>query len=251
MKVLLIGNGKVGSALADIIKTKHELTVYDLEAETAEDNGPYDVLHIVFPYFDGFIDTVKKYISKFKAELTLIESSVIPETTKKLYNSTGALICHSPARGLHTNLLWGLQTYTKFVGPTSMKAGLLAERYYQSLGMKTYLAAGSTETEVAKLANLSYFAAQIAYFQELERIRDKYDICYEDVLKFFESTTKDSNGEVQRPIFRGDRIGGTCVMQGLRKLFCESSELRRWIEQSNSLCPQKDIQCLSKLPPTK
>lgn len=234
MKVLLIGNGEVGSALATIIKKHHDLTVYDFEARTVPITEQYDVMHICYPYNENFERNTKFYIEKFMPNLTLIESTVKPKTTQNIWDSLpDTLICHSPVRGCHTSLLWGLQTYTKFIGPTSLKAGLLAERYYQTLRMKTYVAESSTETEVAKLANLSYYANQIAFFQEIERKRDKYNLNYIDVLRFFETTTEDSKGQVQRPIFKGDHIDGSCVMQGLQKLF-NHSRLWNWIEESNN-----------------
>ena len=235
MKVLLIGNGKVGTALSTIIRRYHDLTVYDLEAANNTDKGPYDVMHVCYSWHENFVYTTLNYIRKFKPNLCLIESTVKPNTTAKIEELAGyefikTLICHSPVRGLHINLLWGLEEYTKFVGPATKKAGLLAERYYQTLCMKTYVASGSTETEVSKLANLSYYANQIAFFQELER--KTANICYQDVINFLDSTTKDSRGEVQRPIFKGDHIGGTCVMPGLKLLF-NPSRLYDWISESN------------------
>jgi UDP-N-acetyl-D-mannosaminuronate dehydrogenase len=232
MKVLLIGKGQVGSALASIIAKHHNLTAYDKEAATADDTGPYDIMHICIPWHQNFAETVANYINKFHPNLTLIESTVKPETTKHIYEESQALICHSPVRGLHSNLLWGLQIYTKFIGPTTTKAGLLAERYYKTLKMKTHLASSSTETECAKLLNLSYYANQIAFFQEVERKAKQYNLNYNDVTAFFDTTTKESGGTAPRPIFKSGYIGGTCVMPGLRLMF-NPSDLWKWIEKSN------------------
>ena len=243
MKVLLIGNGAVGTALAEIIRRYHDLTVYDKEAATVKDESEYDVMHICYPWHTGFAETTINYIQKFSPELTLIESTVKPQTTQTIFCSTPhdskyepKLICHSPVRGLHVNLRWGLESYTKFIGPTSLKAGLIAERYYQSLKMKTHLCAGSTESECMKLFNLSYYASQIAFFQEVERKAKEYGICYSDVIKFFESTTEQSDGQAPRPVFKGNNIGGTCVMPGLRLMF-NPTKMWAWIEESNKKTP--------------
>lgn len=230
--VLLIGNGKVGSALAGLIKKFHNLTVYDVEAVEVQPQK-FDVMHVCFPYTKTFEREVSEYIRKFCPDLVIIESTVMPGTTRKIwYSHPETLVCHSPIRGCHQSLDWGLSTYTKFVGPCTLRAGLIAERYYKDMGLKTRLCKGSVETEVAKLLNLSYFAAQIAFFQEAERKVAEHSICYEDVINFFLTTTRDSKGEVQRPIFKGDPIGGTCVMQGLEKIF-KDEQLYRWIEDSN------------------
>ena len=230
--VLLIGNGQVGSALAGLISRHHNLTVMDAEATSAK-GGMFDVMHICFPYTDKFVDLVCGYITKFNPTLTLIESTVIPETTKQIFarNPTRE-ICHSPVRGCHSSLPWGVKTYTKFVGPCTLKAGLNAERYYRNMNLKTRLCKSSTETELAKLLNLSYYASQIAFFQELERKVKHYGACLDDVNDFIGTTTDDSNGTVVRPILKSGYIGGTCVMQGLEKIF-GGEMLYLWIKGSN------------------
>jgi len=232
--VLLVGNGKVGSALATIISKHHNLSVMDAEASAAA-GGHYDVMHVCFPWTPTFEREVTEYIHKFNPDLTIIESTVKPYTTRNIWlrGNPERLIVHSPVRGCHSSLLWGLQTYTKFVGGTTLRSGLIAKNYYESMGMKVHLAKGSVETEIAKLLNLSYFAAQVAFFQEVERKASEHAINHEDIIQFFLSTTRDSKGEVQRPIFKGNVIGGTCVMQGLAKLFNENEPFRMWIENSN------------------
>jgi len=235
MNVLILGAGQVGSALATLIKHKYPVTVMDREARHVEGEWTFDVLHVCYPYSEWFVNNTCFYIDKFKPKLMLIESTVKPKTTWKLHNYyPDQPLCHSPVRGCHSSLLWGLETYTKFIGPCTVKAGLMAERYYKSLGLKTYVAKGPTETECAKLMNLSYYAAQIALFQEFERKKEEYNLEYGDVLRFFETTTEESRGEVPRPIFKGECIGGTCVMPGLNMLF-NPTKLAEWINHSNLL----------------
>jgi len=230
MNILVLGAGQVGSALATLIQRKHSVTLMDKEAREAQGERRFDVIHICYPYSKKFVEDTKFYVRKFKPELTLIESTVKPGTTSKCAGNTE--LCHSPVRGQHQSLLWGLEKYTKFIGPCTQKAGLMAQRYYQSLGLKTYVAKGPLETECAKLMNLSYYATQIALFQEFERKRDRYNLNYEDVIRFFETMTEDTNGFFARPTFRGGVIGGNCVMPGLKLLF-NPSKLFEWINRSN------------------
>ena len=56
LKVLVLGAGQVGSALASLIKKKHDVTVLDLEAQTAPKQH-FDVMHVCYPYslhFEGY-----------------------------------------------------------------------------------------------------------------------------------------------------------------------------------------------------
>lgn len=240
MNVLVLGAGKVGTALAHIISKKHDVTLWDKEAWKIVKNDPddpysFDVMHVCYPYSDSFVDTTVDYIRKFNPELTLIESTVKVETTDTIHGklTPNQLLCHSPVRGLHVNLLWGIQTYTKFIGGCTLKASLTAKRYYESIGLKTYMAKSPYETECAKLMNLSYYATCIALFQEFERIRDKHNLNYDDILQFFETTTYESEGEFPRPIYHGNYISGICVMQGMNMLL-NPGRLSQWINESNA-----------------
>jgi UDP-N-acetyl-D-mannosaminuronate dehydrogenase len=241
MNVLVLGAGAVGTALTKVIKEKHNVLLLDKEAVDYKPKKRFDVMHICYPYSDHFVEDTVEYITKFKPKLTLIESTVKPSVTRQIYVISPELmplICHSPIRGKHNNLEWGIRNYTKFIGPCTEQAGLQAEKYYQTLNLKTYLCKSSLETECAKLLNLSYYAAQIAFFQEAERIKDKYGLNWIDVLDFFDSTTKESQGLAPRPLLKGNHIGGSCVMQGLNKLF-NPGKFAEWINTSNRLLEEE------------
>jgi len=230
MKVLVIGHGAVGKAIEALVKEKHEVTAFDKEAISAEGGRNYDVCHICFPYSSSFVNTTCLYIKKFKPKLLLIEATVNPKTTEQIVAkmNNGTLVCYSPVRGTHAKLLGGLKTYTKFVGSSSEKALEMAKNYYESLGLNVHICKSSRDAEYAKLMNLSYFAVQIALFQEFERLSEMEHLNLEDILEFFKTTTEDSGGDVQRPIFKGGIIGGSCVMQGLEKLSTAMTRKNLW-----------------------
>jgi UDP-glucose 6-dehydrogenase len=237
MKVLVIGHGAVGKAIEALVREKHEVTAFDMDAISAKGNWDFDVCHICYPYSSSFVTTTRLYVQKFKPQLLLIESTVNPKTTEqiaaKVDNKT--LVCYSPVRGTHAKLLEGLRSYTKFVGSSTEQAREMACNYYKSLGLRVHVCQSPREAEYAKLMNLSYFAVQIALFQEFERIAEMEDLNLEDILKFFKTTTEDSGGKVQRPILHGGIIGGSCVMQGIEKLSTALTwkDLWDWVCGSN------------------
>jgi UDP-N-acetyl-D-mannosaminuronate dehydrogenase len=237
MKVLVIGHGAVGTAIEALVQEKHEVTTFDIDAISAKGNWDFDVCHICYPYSSSYVTTTRLYVEKFKPKLLLIESTVNPRTTEQIAAkvNNGTLICYSPVRGTHSKLLEGLKTYTKFVGSSSEKAREMACNYYKSLGLRVHVCKSPREAEYAKLMNLSYFAVQIATFQEFERIAENEDLNLQDILEFFKTTTEDSGGKVQRPILHGGIIGGSCVMQGIEKLSTALSwkDLWDWVCGSN------------------
>jgi len=236
MRVIVIGLGEVGTGLYELVKQFHETETLDVEPKQI--NGPFDVMHICFRFNGKFIDNVLSYVHQFEPRLVIIESTTSPGTTDKIAEKLPeTLVCHSPVRGRHKNtILLGLKTYTKYVGPCSKEAAEFAEKYYQEMGLKVYIANSPLETEFAKLMNLSYYGTCISIFQEFDRIIDKYRLKRDDVMNFIGSTQTESKGTVPRPLYYGGYIGGHCVIPALKMLqnFCEFQIFKEVIESNES-----------------
>ena len=223
MKVIVIGLGEVGSAIHELVKQFHKTEALDIELK--EIVGPFDVMHICFPYTDRFIENVLNYAKRFQPKLLIIETTTRPGTTDKIAKELpSTLICHSPVRGRHEEtILLGLKTYTKYVGPCSSEAAEFAKKYYTNMGLNVHIAKSPVETEFAKLMNLAYYGTCIGTFQEFERLIEKHALKREDIMNFIGSTQTESQGKVPRPLYYGGYIGGHCVTPALRMLqeFCE------------------------------
>lgn len=240
MNVLIIGMGAVGKALHKIVSEVHNVDGFDLEAKDINPKKRYDVLEIAYPYYNNFIEDTSFYIRKFNPKLTLIESTVIPQTTSKIFQrlNKSILICHSPVKGRHVSLEQGLRTYTKFIGGCTEEASQMAKKYYGSIGFKTFIAHSSLETEFAKLMILNYFACRIAMFQEFERLVGKHKLKFDDIKQFFSLTQKESVyadpiGKIETPIMEGNVIGGTCVIPAVEMFSEFMTEFSNWILASN------------------
>lgn len=204
--------GEIGKPLYEIVRGIYP-DVQWLDIETKEITGKIDVLHICIPYSSSFVTDVVKYINCYQPNLTIIESTVAPLTTSKIYAEVGGNICHSPVRGRNaTGFKWGFFTFTKFIGGTKPAAGRMAEEYYRSLGFKTRICGSSLETEFMKIINTSYYGLCIAWFQEIDRICKKYNLDVSAIKEFIKSTEDDCGGKVSRPTYIGGYIEGHCVI---------------------------------------
>jgi UDP-N-acetyl-D-mannosaminuronate dehydrogenase len=209
--VLVVGLGEIGAPLLEIVKGVFNGEGLDIQPK--EIRGPIDVLHICFPYTPDFVDTTIKYVRRFDPKLTIIESTVLPFTTNKVYETTQKPICHSPVRGREADgFKWSYFAYTKFIGPVKPEFGETTEEYYHALGFKTYTCSSSLETEFMKILNTTYYGLMIAWFQEIHRICKKFNISEEQVTDFFTSNEKDSGGKHLRPVFYPGVIKGHCVI---------------------------------------
>jgi len=149
-KVGIIGYGEVGKAIAKFYKKPK---IKDLN----RDDGltGVEILHICIPYTSDFVKIVKKEIKKIKPKLTIIHSTVAPGTTKKI----GPMAVHSPVRGIHPHLHKGIKTFVKYIGADSKKAGNMAKRHLENLGIKAKVFYPSTTTEIGKLLSTTYYKA--------------------------------------------------------------------------------------------
>lgn len=100
---LVVGVGEVGGALAEVLERGHRLARLDLTPTTIHD--PVRVMHICFPFTsrNQFESAVRNYIRRFQPQLTIINSTVLPHTTRNLAKATGARIAYSPVREARAN----------------------------------------------------------------------------------------------------------------------------------------------------
>ena len=215
--VLVIGLGEIGVPLFELVDEVYNAQGLDIKPKKIQ--GTIDLLHICFPYNENFEQTTIDYIGEFNPKLTIIESTVLPFTTNRIYEETLKPICHSPVRGRKADgFKWAYLTYTKFIGPAKPEFGKPAEEYYKSLGFKTYICASPLETEFMKILNTTYYGLMITWFQEIHRICRKFGVNEEEVIKFFRTNEQESDGKHPRPVFHPGVIRGHCVIPNARLL---------------------------------
>ena len=191
-----------------------------------------DVMHICFPFRDQkFAGQTTEYIDRYKPDLTIINSTVAPGTTRRIACESGTAVVNSPIRGKHARMREEMHHYTKFIGALDGDSGKRAAEHFQGLGMKTRLLSSPEATEIAKLTETTYFGLMIAWAQEVERFANKLGVEYDEVISFYEEI------KFFPPVkyFPGV-IGGHCVMPNiaiLQERF--SSDLLRAIVWSNTL----------------
>lgn len=227
---LIVGLGEVGSALAEVIERHRSVLRHDLEPQSFDQ--PIEVMHICIPYHEPreFEDAVCGYIQRFKPELTIINSTIMPGTTAAIAERSRAALAYSPVRGKHVRMTQDLLRYVKYVASADPAVAERARRHFEQAGMKTG-AMGRPETlELAKLAETTYFGVQIAFAQELNRFAQHVGAEYDEALAFFEEVDF-----LPRQRYFPGFIGGHCVIpniQILRRL--RESPLLNAILESNT-----------------
>jgi len=243
--VLIVGLGEVGHALYDLFKENGKFNVYGVDVDerkiqtitnNTEPPENIDVMHACYPCNkqDAFIQTTLNYIRKYKPKLTIIDSTVPPSTTRKIYTASKSLLVHSPIRGMHENLeamKKDIRFWSKYVGGTSKEAAELAQKHFEKLRLKVKVLKGPEETELAKLFETTYRAWMIACFQEMHRISRHFKADFNEVVDMIEDIQRQ---RLNKPLHFPAVIGGHCLIPNTELLqSVYDSEFLRLILKSN------------------
>jgi UDP-N-acetyl-D-mannosaminuronate dehydrogenase len=224
-RVGILGYGEVGQAIA---KFYGNPLIKDLKRDDGLEGA--EILHICLPWNDKFIETVKKEIKRIKPKLTIIHSTVVPGTTLRIAQGKLKIMAvHSPIRGIHPELFKGIKTFVKYIGADNKKAGEMAKKHLEGLGIKTKVFYPSITTEIGKLLDTSYYGLVIVWHGEMKKICDKFGVNFEEAVTDFNKTYNEGYAKlgkknVIRPVLYPPKGGitGHCIVPNaeiLKKYF--------------------------------
>jgi UDP-N-acetyl-D-mannosaminuronate dehydrogenase len=207
--VVVVGMGEVGRPLFNIISKATECVGVDVEP--VEPNRPCSVMHICYPFqVPDFIGTTLKYVQRYAPDLTVINSTVLPGTTRVIdEQSQGTLVAYSPVRGKHARMEFDMLRYRKFVAGCSLEASQKAADHFASVGFEVDAFRSPEIAELSKLLETSYLGILIAWAQEVERFAAYFGASFEEVNSFIEEVDF-----LPSHIYPGI-IGGHCILPNL------------------------------------
>ena len=244
-KVLIVGLGEVGHALFELFKESGKFDVYGLDIDKKKMKGivgemrlpeNMSVMHICYSCIEQeeFVQTTFDHIRKFKPKLTIIESTVPPGTTQKIYELSRSRVVHSPIRGMHKTLETmkrDILFWSKYVGGTTKESTETARKHFEKLGLRVNILKGPVETELAKLFETIYRAWMIACFQEMHRISRRFGADFNEVVDMLEDIHR---VRFNKPLHYPDVIGGHCLIPNAGLLLNSyDSKFLRLILESN------------------
>jgi UDP-N-acetyl-D-mannosaminuronate dehydrogenase len=170
-------------------------------------------------------------LERFTPEYAIINSTVQPGTTNKIYEKVKIPIAYSPIRGKHTRMLEDIYHYTKYVSGVDKDTTNKAMEHFEKAGIKTKAFSTPTTLELANLMSTTYFGLLIAWAQEANRFCEKLNVDYDEVMSFTNEITY-----FPPVIFQPGYITGHCVMPNIEILKdVVDSDLLDTIEKSNEM----------------
>ncbi len=211
---LIVGMGEVGRPLHSILNG-HDPAVLGIDIDPVEVDRPVGILHICFPFIDQgpFVESSVHYAAQYRPRIMVINSTVVPGTTRTIEQQTGVPCVYSPVRGKHTKMTDDMRLYVKFVAGSNSDATATVQAHFQAAGLKSEIFANAETLELAKLLETTYFGLLIAWAQEMNRFAGTVNADYEEMSRFFSEI-----GYLPRVMFQPGIIGGHCVMPNIRLL---------------------------------
>jgi hypothetical protein len=208
--VLVVGLGEVGGPLLEILRGTHRAAGRDVEDQ---DFHGVRVLHLCFPFGPDFGRAAARYVARYEPDVVVVNSTVVPGTTRAIQDETGTPAVYSPVRGKHTRMTQELRRYRKFVAGPSAEAVALVEDHFAAAGLTTQRMSSPESLELAKLLETSYFGVLVGWAQEMDRFAASVAGNYWETLAFFDEI------DFFPPVgFEPGYIGGHCVMPNLELL---------------------------------
>jgi UDP-N-acetyl-D-mannosaminuronate dehydrogenase len=212
-RTLVVGVGEVGAALAAVLDRHEPVLRHDLDRVKIEE--PIGTMHLCVPFQSPhqFETVALGYIDRFKPALTIINSTVLPGTTRSIAQQSQSPVAYSPVRGKHVRMEQDLLRYFKYVAAPDRIWAANAEVHFRAAGMKTRRMAEVESLELAKLAETTYFGVCIAFAQEINRYAEGVGADYSEAIEFF-----DEIDFLPRQRYFPGFIGGHCVIPNIKLL---------------------------------
>lgn len=234
---LVIGLGEVGGALAKVLERSQRVLRQDIEPVKIEE--PIGVVHLCFPFQsrEQFEQTAIDYVERFHPKLAVINSTVLPGTTRRIAAATKVPTAYSPVRGKHAHMADDLLRYRKFVSAIDVDSARMAEHHFERGGFQTRRMNRMETLELAKLAETTYFGILIGYAQELNRYCEQVDGDYYEATNFF-----DEIDFLPRVRYFPGFIGGHCVVPNVNLMLqlTDSAMLRAVLDSNRKRATEID-----------
>ena len=137
-KTLVVGLGEVGGALATVLERTAPILKLDIEPQ--DFGEPIEVMHLCVPFTgkSRFEEIALSYIERFKPALTIVNSTVLPGTTRTIAQRCAPSGRLQSGAGKRVRMAQDLLHYRKFVAASEPETARLAEEHLQQAGMQTH-----------------------------------------------------------------------------------------------------------------
>jgi UDPglucose 6-dehydrogenase len=249
MRIGIIGQGYVGTAIKSGFEKHYEIETYDKYDEDKSTCGLSDVVaecEIIFvcvptpmnrdgSCYTDIVESVVKEIDEWTSRyhkdinpIVVIKSTVSPGTTDRLNKKYKNInVIFNPEFLTESNFLEDFKNQTRIIlGGTRKGTNILRQVYSKVFPSATIVKTGSKTAEMVKYFTNSFLATKVSFANEMKQICDGLDIDYDKVVEYatYDERLGKSHWAVPGP--DGELgFGGHCLPKDLNALITLAHEL--------------------------
>lgn len=176
MNHMIAGYGEIGQAVNDVLDDGvSSIYVVDPRADIYNENDRVtDILHICFPYSEGFVAAVVEYMNDYSPDHVIVYSTVPIGTCEKI----GKNVVHSPIEGKHPDLELSIRTMERWLGTADKAEGQFFTQFFESLSMRVKVVGSSKFTEALKLLSTAEYGVNLVFADYKAEVADDIGMPY-------------------------------------------------------------------------
>tara|TARA_R100000458_G_C8253843_1_gene230268 strand:+ start:141 stop:980 length:840 start_codon:yes stop_codon:yes gene_type:complete len=207
MKIGIVGQGYVGTAIKVGFESYYDLETYDKYSEEkstmqlADLVESCEVIFVCVPtpmnkdgscnidVVEGVIKQINKVLTDWKSDkrpIVVIKSTVPPGTTEKLHKKfKNVNVIFNPEFLTEANFIEDFKNQTRIIlGGTRKGTNKLRQVYSKVFPTAHIIKTHSTIAELVKYMTNSYLATKVSFANEMYQICEKFDMDYDKVVEY-------------------------------------------------------------------
>ena len=207
MKIGIVGQGYVGTAIKVGFESYYDLETYDKYSEEkstmqlADLVESCEVIFVCVPtpmnkdgscnidVVEGVIKQINKLLTDWKSDkrpIVVIKSTVPPGTTEKLHKKfKNVNVIFNPEFLTEANFIDDFKNQTRIIlGGTRKGTNKLRQVYSKVFPTAHIIKTHSTIAELVKYMTNSYLATKVSFANEMYQICEKFDMDYDKVVEY-------------------------------------------------------------------
>jgi len=269
IKIGVIGQGFVGSAVREGLQNFYETLTYDVDHTKCNSTHEMvckesDIIFVCIPTpmkrsGECDIRLLESVIEKIQVECrrvnnnptVVIKSTVPPGTTTKIYNKGWLDICFSPEFLTEANSFEDFKNQSRIIigGAGAKKVKQMFRKVFPRIPI---VVTKSKTAEMVKYFTNCFLATKVTFANEMYEICQSSEIDYDKVCEYALHDTRIGKSHLAVPGPDGDRgFGGHCFPKDLEAMIyfaeiydCEPSILKKVLDKNDNIRENRDWEAM-------
>ena len=243
MKIGIIGQGFVGTAVREGLSSFYECYTYDLDPSKCNNTheevvNKSDIIFLCVPtpmrksgacdtrILEDVIKEIDKKIKSTSNPILVIKSTIPPGTTERVSKLTGLDVCFRPEFLTEANSVNDFKNQTRIIiGGPRPATGTVKQMFRKAFPTIPIVKTGTKTAEMVKYFTNCFLASKVTFANEMYEICSKNGIDFDKVTEYALHDQRIGSTHLMVPGPDGDRgFGGHCFPKDLEAMIAYSKD---------------------------